>query len=72
VLSIVDSAALANSVASAVTTPFVAAVIVLVYFDLRVRNEGLDLDELGRALAAGGGFGSGPSDPGPLPRPPSI
>jgi hypothetical protein len=34
---------LANLVVSLVTTPFVAAVTTLVYFDLRVRKEGFDL-----------------------------
>lgn len=39
---------LASSVASIVTVPFLAAVAVAVYFDLRVRFEGFDLEMLGR------------------------
>jgi hypothetical protein len=36
--------ALGGIVAQLVTTPFVAAATVLLYFDLRVRNEGMDLE----------------------------
>ena len=36
--------ALGGIVAQMVTTPFVAAATVLLYFDLRVRNEGMDLE----------------------------
>lgn len=39
---------LAGSVASIVTVPFLAAVAVAVYFDLRVRFEGFDIEMLGR------------------------
>lgn len=39
---------LASSVASIVTVPFLAAVAVAVYFDLRVRFEGFDIEMLGR------------------------
>ena len=35
-----------GTVSSALTTPYSAAVITLVYFDLRVRKEGLDLQLL--------------------------
>lgn len=39
-----------NVVATVLTMPFVAAVTALVYLDLRVRGEGLDVEELGRRL----------------------
>lgn len=39
---------LASSVASIITVPFLAAVAVALYFDLRVRFEGFDLEVLGR------------------------
>ncbi|MEX1003997.1 MAG: hypothetical protein WD990_12340, partial [Acidimicrobiia bacterium] len=39
---------LAGSVASIVTVPFMAAVAVAVYFDLRVRFEGFDIEMLAR------------------------
>ena len=45
----------ANLVSSAVTLPLVAALTTYVYFDLRVRKEGLDPEAIAR------GFGSGPS-----------
>jgi hypothetical protein len=47
----------ANFMVSLVTTPFIAAVTTLVYFDLRVRKEGFDLalmaERMGGAAAAG-------------------
>jgi hypothetical protein len=54
----------ANLVVSLVTTPFVAAVTTLVYFDLRVRKEGFD------PVLPGEGMG-GPTVAGP-PAPPSA
>jgi hypothetical protein len=36
--------ALGGIIAQMVTTPFVAAATVLVYFDLRVRTEGMDIE----------------------------
>jgi hypothetical protein len=48
----------ANLVVSLVTTPFVAAVTTLVYFDLRVRKEGFDLALLAERM--GGPTASGP------------
>jgi hypothetical protein len=43
------------SVASSViTTPFMAAVLVLIYFDLRVRKEGFDLDLLAQGVGIPG------------------
>ena len=55
----------ANFVVSLVTTPFIAAVTTLIYFDLRVRKEGFDL-----ALLADGPDGA-PTDTGPAPRAPA-
>jgi hypothetical protein len=43
----------ANFVASLVTTPFIAAVVMLVYFDLRVRKEGFDLAVLAERMGGG-------------------
>ncbi len=53
----------ANLVVSLVTTPFVAAVTTLVYFDLRVRKEGFDLALLAERM--GGPTASGPSGASP-------
>src|SRR5207237_1264734 len=39
---------------SVVTTPFMAAVLVLVYFDLRVRKEGFDLELLSQGVGIPG------------------
>ena len=39
-----------NVVASVITTPFMAAVLVLIYFDLRVRKEGFDLQLLAQGV----------------------
>ncbi len=55
----------ANLVVSLVTTPFVAAVTTLVYFDLRVRKEGFDPVRLGD----GRGGPPAPSVPTPPPAP---
>ena len=52
----------ANLVVSLVTTPFVAAVTTLVYFDLRVRKEGFDPALLGE------GMGGPPARPAAHPR----
>jgi hypothetical protein len=43
----------ANLVVSLVTTPFLAAVTTLVYFDLRVRKEGFDLALLAERMGGG-------------------
>jgi hypothetical protein len=60
-----------NVLANLLTAPFLAAVVVLLYFDLRVRKEGFDLallaEEMGgeRALAPRQhGRGDAPHDPG--------
>jgi hypothetical protein len=48
------------SVASSViTTPFMAAVLVLIYFDLRVRKEGFDLQLLSQGVGLPGGVSPG-------------
>jgi hypothetical protein len=54
----------ANLVVSLVTTPFIAAVVTLVYFDLRARKEGFDLS----ALAGGDGGTPAAAAPAPAPR----
>lgn len=51
--------AVANTAASVLTTPFVAATLVVLYFDLRVRKEGLDVQLLAEGLG-----------PAPEPGPP--
>ena len=43
------AAPLINIVALAVTLPFAAALVAYIYFDLRVRKEGFDLQLLARA-----------------------
>lgn len=43
-------AAIASAIASVFTTPFVAAATVVIYFDLRVRKEGFDLELLARQV----------------------
>jgi hypothetical protein len=51
---------LAQTVASALTTPFTAAVTVVVYFDLRVRKEAFDLELLAQQLGVEPPAGSTP------------
>lgn len=73
--------ALANIISDVITTPFVAAVFVLVYFDLRVRKEGFDLQLMAQAMGplpeggfpAGGSYGAPPpgAPPPTWPPPPS-
>jgi hypothetical protein len=41
-------------VSSVITTPFMAAVLVLIYFDLRVRKEGFDLELLSQGVGVPG------------------
>lgn len=45
------AAQIASVVTSLLTTPFMAAVVVLIYYDLRVRKEGYQLDDLARGVA---------------------
>jgi hypothetical protein len=42
--------AIGQTAASALTTPFAAAVLTVLYFDLRVRKEGFDLELLARRI----------------------
>jgi hypothetical protein len=73
--------AFANIVANGLLLPFQAIVIAVVYYDLRARKEGLDLDQLGAQLgvqptedaparAIQGGFV--PPAPGPTYHPPGA
>jgi len=57
---------LASAVGSIVTVPFLAAVAVSLYFDLRVRFEGFDLEMLGRSAVESGEVPEGfEPEPGP-------
>jgi len=49
---------IASAIATLVTTPFYSAVLTALYFDLRVRNEGYDLEILARSIGAEGFVGS--------------
>jgi len=62
---------LASVLAGAITTPFVAAVTIVLYIDLRVRKEGFDLALLAARLGRAGEPGSGPPF-ADLPPPPSL
>lgn len=59
-----------SGVVTAVTVPFLAAVIVAIYFDLRVRKEGYDLERLIADLDTPAPpvppTGAGPGDPDPF------
>jgi hypothetical protein len=55
-------ATIAGIVGAAVTTPFEAALLTVLYFDLRVRKEGFDLELLAEGIA-----GSGPPPAGGRP-----
>jgi hypothetical protein len=59
----------ASVIAGAITTPFIAAVTIVLYFDLRVRKEGFDLALLAERLGEGGEPGVGPVVP---PAPPVV
>ncbi len=56
-------AVVGGTVGSALTTPYSAAVVTLIYFDLRVRKEGLDL----QLIAEGAGVARDPDAPLPAP-----
>ena len=56
--SLVIAQGIANTIASLITTPFVAAAIVTLYFDLRIRDEAFDVQMAMRPMRR--------------PRPPSI
>jgi len=55
---------IASALSSLVSTPFQAAIIALLYFDLRVRKEGLDIELLAERMGA-----TGPRGPGLVPPP---
>ena len=59
--------ALAGIVGLAITTPFQAALLTVVYFDLRVRKEGFDLELLAQGIGAGGPGGSAAAAAGAPP-----
>ena len=65
---------LASTVANAVLAPISAIAVTLIYFDLRVRKEGLDLQQMARDAGGGGPAGWAPSGPPstPPPGPPSA
>ncbi len=69
------TAVIANFVASVaagvLTTPFIAAVTIVLYIDLRVRKEGFDLALLAARLGEGGEPGEEPL-PSVLPAPPVL
>jgi len=52
--------ALGSIITGVVVTPFVAIVATLVYFDGRIRQEGLDLQVMAAQLAADDGVSYGP------------
>jgi hypothetical protein len=57
-------------IAGAITTPFIAAVTIVLYFDLRVRKEGFDLALLAERLGEGGEPGA--AAPFAPPAPPLV
>ncbi|WCB91683.1 hypothetical protein DSM104299_00356 [Baekduia alba] len=59
----------ANFVVSLVTTPFIAAVTTLVYFDLRVRKEGFDLAVLAERMGGAPAAGPAPQQRDPFGHP---
>lgn len=60
---VADSAA--NTLASLLTTPFVAAALVILYVDLRIRGEGFDVQLLVHRLGPGTDASSAPGTPAP-------
>jgi hypothetical protein len=58
-----------QTLSSALTTPLSAAVLTVLYFDLRVRKEGFDLELLARRLGVEPGPGVSFSPPPPPPPP---
>ena len=45
----------ASTIGTAVVTPVLYLCLVLLYFDLRIRKESFDLDQLAAQVRAGGG-----------------
>lgn len=68
--------AIADTVGTVLTTPFTAAVATAVYFDLRVRKEGFDLELLARRVGVEPPAGGWPAPTGgwvpPPPAPPGA
>jgi hypothetical protein len=56
---------IAQLVAGVLTMPISAGAFILLYYDLRIRKEGFDLEMLARAVGAQGAGGGGPADAGP-------
>ncbi len=69
------STALSTAISQTLVTPFLAAMIAIIYFDLRVRKEGFDLELLAQHVGddpPGGTFGDPGWIPGtPTPPPPA-
>lgn len=63
--------AIGQTLSSALTTPLSAAVLTVLYFDLRVRKEGFDLELLARRLGVEPGTVAGPEFLAPGPPPPA-
>ena len=70
VLSLVVGGVL-NLLATALTTPVQAAIVALIYFDLRVRKEGLDLELLARGMGGSPDEIGTPLAPTAIPTAPS-
>jgi hypothetical protein len=67
------ASAIANAISQTLTTPFLAATITIMYFDLRVRKEGFDLELLAQQVGAPPGEAPPAAAswaPDPAPRPP--
>ncbi|MFP3914580.1 MAG: hypothetical protein ACLFWM_06870 [Actinomycetota bacterium] len=56
---------LGSALVSIVSAPFLAAMVTIIYFDLRVRKEGYDLELMARDLEALEGEAAAPPPPGP-------
>ena len=63
--------AIAGTIGAALVTPFTAAVAVVLYFDLRVRKEGFDLELLAQRIGVEPPEGT-TFTPSPLPPPPPV
>ncbi|MEW6153081.1 MAG: hypothetical protein AB1673_03690 [Actinomycetota bacterium] len=70
-VAVAAAQAVATTAGSVLTTPFTAAVITVVYFDLRVRKEGFDLELLARRVGVEPPPGGFPA-PSPPPGPPTV
>lgn len=68
-LAAVVASFVASVAAGVITTPFIAAVTIVLYIDLRVRKEGFDLALLAERLGEGGDPATGASLPAVLPAP---